>query len=511
MKKLLGISKSGRKSPTASESSGDFNPYTRYREREPEQSEDESTAVPARNPYAIGSTTFNSAPSSSQYNPYRGNFQSSAANARDNVYSQQASPYGQPQTGGDYASPYRTTHNPGTHSASQLSQEGSYDRPSPSPAPSYKSEPVPSYHSNDRSPYGSAGQTYSQASFDDGASTYAPSTYAGSMYSQPNNNYDDTSDTASVAERRQQLFGGLKSKLKSTAILKKQSSTYDPSIMETEEERGERYGETYDHYGGANGYSDASSMYGGEVGETDEAEDAEVDALKAQMKYIKKESLKSSQSARRYAEEAEASGLRTLQMLGEQGDKISEAESSAAVTENNIKLGEDYVNELKTLNRSMFAVHVSNPFNSRRRLQEREQKIKETFHNQQVDRENNRRLQYDTKQRVSAAMGNLPGDRRRQLTETELKYREQMAIQKADLAQQSKFQFEADDEDFEMERDVNSTLDDVSAAASRLNSMAKSVNYELTSQNQRVDRLNKKTQDVEINVHLNTTRLAKIR
>ncbi|ODQ76306.1 hypothetical protein LIPSTDRAFT_42524, partial [Lipomyces starkeyi NRRL Y-11557] len=231
-----------------------------------------------------------------------------------------------------------------------------------------------------------------------------------------------------------------------------------------------------------------------------EEEDLEVNALKEQIRHTNKQSLTSADNALRYAEEAEASGLRTLQALGEQGDQLGSAENSIAVTENQTKLAEDYASELKSLNRSMFAVHVSNPFNSRRRLMEQEDKIRNTFRAQQIDKETNRRRQYESQQR-----------RRRQLTATEMRYREQMARQKADLAQASRFQFEPDDEDFEVERDIDATLDDVSAAANRLNSMAKSINTELESQNHRVGKLNQKTQEVEIGVHLNTSRLARIR
>ncbi|KAJ8101079.1 hypothetical protein POJ06DRAFT_195789 [Lipomyces tetrasporus] len=246
-------------------------------------------------------------------------------------------------------------------------------------------------------------------------------------------------------------------------------------------------------------FGTAEVSYGHIQEQEQEEEDVEVEALKQQIRHTNKQSLTSTGNALRYAEEAEASGLRTLQSLGEQGDQLASAEKGVAVTENQTKLAEDYASELRTLNRSMFAVHVSNPFNSRRRLMEQEEKIRDTFRTQQVDRETNRRRQYDSQQRVAAAM------------ETELRYREQMARQKADLAHASRFQFEPDDEDFEVERDIDATLDDVSAAANRLNSMAKSINTELESQNRRVSKLNQKTEEVEIGVHLNTSRLARIR
>ncbi|KAK9375035.1 uncharacterized protein V1513DRAFT_443518 [Lipomyces chichibuensis] len=493
MKKLLGRSKSGRKSPTPSEmstSSGNYNPYTMYRDT-PE------TVPGGRNPYAMGSNTFNSVPSSTEYSPYKGSNSSQSLGDHGSGYSnpyERSSPPSNPYDtrsaigSNHYSSKVTAGSNPYSSTASNSGNSNLYGG-----SASYDSSSIyapPSYSSQDKN---------RQYIGSDNDSIYSTDT------SKP---YGSNDDTVSVMENKQELFKGMRRKPKPQVPPSFQSAPrdYDPSIMETEEERALRHGEESSYGGnGTGGYQVFDPV------QEEGVDDTEIQAIKEQMKYVKKESLSSAQRARRYAEEAEASGLRTLQMLGEQGDQIANAEGSMAITENNTKLGEDYARELKTLNRSMFAVHVSNPFNSRRRIQEKEQKIRETFHNQQLQREENRRNQYQAQQRVAAAMGNIPGERRRQLTATEVRYREQMARQKADLAQASRFQFEPDDEDFEVERDIEATLDDVSAAANRLNSMARSINTELESQNHRVAKLNQKTQEVEIGVHLNTSRLARIR
>ncbi|KAK9324601.1 hypothetical protein V1517DRAFT_316909 [Lipomyces orientalis] len=489
MKKLLGRSKSGRKSPTPSEmstSSGNYNPYTMY--REPEE------AVPGRrNPYALGSNSFNSAPTSTEHSSYKGDNTSNVS-------------FEDP--GSTYSSPYESSSPaPNPYVTGSSSASNRYSSRASAGSNPYASTPSTS-NPYDRSATYESSSLYSPPSYSTlDKNRPSPARDNGSIPSMSTNNpYGGDVDAASVMESKQELFKGLRTKPKPQVppSLQPVSRDYDPSIMETEEERAQRYGEE-PSYGGSANYQmfDADQEEG--------VDDTEINAIKEQMKYVKKESLSAAQRSRRYAEEAEASGLRTLQMLGEQGDQIANAEGSIAITENNTKLAEDYARELKTLNRSMFAVHVSNPFNTRRRIQEREQKIRDTFNQQQLQREENRRNQYQAQQRVAAAMGNIPGERRRQLTETELRYREQMARQKADLAQASRFQFEPDDEDFEVERDIDATLDDVSAAANRLNSMAKSINTELESQNRRVAKLNQKTQEVEIGVHLNTSRLARIR
>ncbi|KAK9380506.1 uncharacterized protein V2V93DRAFT_370881 [Kockiozyma suomiensis] len=532
MKKLLGRNKRAS-SPTPSEMSVSANDYGSPYTVSPDYTKRDEGR---RNPYAIGDSTYNSVPraknlpsqSDRNANPY-GGAGSSMGNepSSSNPYESSepvSNPYevarssnayvpdrGRPQVSTSSTSPSAyASHSSGNHNPYNSYQAATASTPA---LPDYASyDEAPSYHSAPPSQYGS-------------------STSVNTLSPAISKRQED--DAVSIADStRQELFKGTRNRFKLKAsssrgqdipeqmqtqvFAQQQSSDYDPSIMETEAERAARYGEQPSSGKTENVY--AQTSYGSSTVNFDEMreqqeqeEEQEVQAMKAQMKYVKGASLNSAQNARRYAEEAEASGLRTLAMLGEQSDRIANAEASIAVTENQSKLAEDYAKELKSLNRSMFAVHVSNPFNSRRRLQEQERKIRETFSSQQDIREENRRQQYTAQQRIGEAMGNIPGQRRRQLTETEMRYREQMQRQKADLAQASRFQFEPDEEDFELERDIDATLDDVSAAANRLNSMAKSLHSELDSQIPRVDRLNKKTQDVEISVHLNTSRLARIR
>ncbi|KAK9480732.1 hypothetical protein V1514DRAFT_325256 [Lipomyces japonicus] len=488
MKRFLGKSKSRTKDEEEEKSArvnDNGNPYMTYQ-------------APARNtanPYAVGTSQYNSLPAAAITNSSSSSSSLSSSAFPTNPYASQsqADVYG-----GNRGQPAVNDNNSNNNPYLSVNQSNPY-------APSTTSNPSP----------------YSRSSVNDSSATLvATNSYATQSSNAPPYVDDESSG-------RSELFKGrtkFKPQVPARAQLPEASSDYDPSIMETEEERRQREGysgaNSYgDHFQSGHSYGDGSqgqsgssaSLYGGYQDQVQEEDETEINAIKDQMRYVKKESLTTAQNARRYAEQAEASGLRTLQMLGEQSDQIANSEGSIAVTENQTKLGEDYAKELHSLNRSMFAIHVSNPFNSRRRIQEQEQKIKQSFHNQQLIRESDRQTQYNSQQRIMQAMGNAPGERRRQLTETELRYREQMQKQKQSLAQTSKFQFEPDDEDFEVERDIDATLDDIGAASARLNSMAKSINTELESQNQRIERLNDKTQKVEIDVHLNTSRLARIR
>ncbi|KAK9380507.1 uncharacterized protein V2V93DRAFT_370882 [Kockiozyma suomiensis] len=238
-------------------------------------------------------------------------------------------------------------------------------------------------------------------------------------------------------------------------------------------------------------------------------EEAEIQAMKQQIKFTNKKTVDSADTALRYAEEAEASGMHTLQMLGEASDQIGNSESSVAIAANKTKLAEDYTNELRDLNRNFLAVHISNPFNSRKKIAERDLQLRNDFQQQQKQREEVRARQYGSQQHIAGAMGNAPGERRRQLTDSELKYRQQMLENKVKLAEKSKYMFEPDTEDFDDEHNIEERLEHISTASSRLNSMAKAISSEVEDQNSRLKKLGKKTEDTELGVYLNTTRLAR--
>ncbi|KAK9464894.1 hypothetical protein V1512DRAFT_267128 [Lipomyces arxii] len=321
------------------------------------------------------------------------------------------------------------------------------------------------------------------------------------------NQYSNASDYGrdDVSAMRQELMQKYRSKPTINENAMVERSNYDPSIMLTEEERAEQELQVQ-----SMSYPQHDYAFEKASEQRLEEQDVEVDALKDQIRFTNKKALGAEDGALRYAEEAEASGLRTLKMLGEQSDQLSSAEGALAVTDNKTKLAEDYAAELKRLNKSILAVHVSNPFRSRQRLIEQETEIRENFRNQQLDREAQRKRQYLSQQRVAGAMGNTAGERRRVMTETERKYRLKMDQNKQELAAQSKYMFEPEEQDFVDEREINNKLDTISQASQRLNMMAKSINNEVTSQNERIQKLDRRTQDVEIDVHLNTARLARI-
>ena len=61
-----------------------------------------------------------------------------------------------------------------------------------------------------------------------------------------------------------------------------------------------------------------------------------------------------------------------------------------------------------------------------------------------------------------------------------------------------------------LEGEIERNLDSLSHAASRLNKLALTANAEIVEQNKRLDHIAEKTDTLDLNVHLNTTRLSNI-
>ena len=213
-----------------------------------------------------------------------------------------------------------------------------------------------------------------------------------------------------------------------------------------------------------------------------ENSDEDVEAVKQEIRFTKQESLSSTRNAIRIASEAEEQGRNTLTRLGAQSEKLAGVEKNLDVSAAYATVAEDKARELKTLNRSIFAVHMSNPFTSKSRAEEEERKIKERHEMERQEREANRKYAYDSTQRVNSAL-NKPGTGRKPLTKE---------TGRSTIAQRSQFSFEEDDEDIQMEKDIDANLNTLGDITSRLKGLALASQSEIDSQNRQLDQITDK-------------------
>lgn len=231
-------------------------------------------------------------------------------------------------------------------------------------------------------------------------------------------------------------------------------------------------------------------------------EDEEVDEIKQQIKFTKQGSVASTRNTLKMAQDAEMAGMNTLGMLGHQSETLNNVENNLNLMKMQNRVADDKVQELKKLNRNILAVHVSNPFNSKRRLREAEDKIRmQRVQDKIMQQEANSTLHQSTR-RIEGAMNNAGNDG----NTVRERYQNQQILDRS-----KRYQFENDEEDDEMELEIDRNLDKIGQVSSRLKKLAVATGEEINSQQDRIKSIEEDTDNMDIKIHLNTTRLTHIR
>ncbi|KAI9723183.1 MAG: Meiosis-specific subunit of the t-SNARE complex [Chrysothrix sp. TS-e1954] len=326
----------------------------------------------------------------------------------------------------------------------------------------------------------------SRQSGSEGGSSYGASAY-GSSRGTPGGygglGRHDSSETTNTDAGRQQLFGNASQRYE-----QKQPQQLPPDHDQS-------------GFGGSGVEQDPSQGYGTYQDRqltAEEEEEEEVQGTKDQVRMIKQQDVSSTRNALRIAQQAEETGRSTLERLGQQGERIHETEKNLDLASNQNRLAEDKARELKHLNRSMFAVQVNNPFTKASRKAERDQAILDQHRSEREQRDATRAAAYGSQSRQQEHQRDLrngPGG----------------AQKKSNLAERSKYQFEADSEDEAMEDEIDGNLDALHGAAGRLNQLGRAMGKEVDSQNVHIDRIAGKADKVDDHIAMNRAKLDRIR
>lgn len=240
-----------------------------------------------------------------------------------------------------------------------------------------------------------------------------------------------------------------------------------------------------------------------ELEQAQREEDEDVDRIKQDIKFTKQQSVASTRNTMRMASEAEASGLNTLGILGSQSEKLYTVERDLLLAKTQNVVATDKVKEMAKLDRSFMLVHVSNPFNSKRRMQRQEDKIRQQKEEDNLIQQKLREQQYRTERNI---ISNLTLTERLQNDEYKLDVNRRVD-QLRRLEEASRYQFEQDSEDDEMEMEISKNLDSIANSTKRLQSMARTIGSEVDSQQKRWRKVEQDTDDLEMEVHLNNHRI----
>lgn len=287
------------------------------------------------------------------------------------------------------------------------------------------------------------------------ASKYGPGGYGGLGAVDPN-------DPGAGDANRDALFGGARERVQ------QQQPNGGPPPPYTE--GAPAYG------GGSNAYT--TSTYQERTMTAEEEEEEEIQTVKQDIRFIKQGDVASTRNALRVAAQAEETGRETLARLGAQGERIHDTEKNLDIATVEGRIAEEKAKELKTLNKSMFAVHVSNPFTSARRRRDRDEKILNTHREERDLRDGTRKEAFITGQRMERTFRDIDKEAGKPQTR-----------KRTNVTERAKYQFEADSDDERMEDEIEQNLDLLGGAAGRLNGLARATGKELDEQNRNLGRI----------------------
>lgn len=332
-------------------------------------------------------------------------------------------------------------------SSTSLSQPPAYNGRSPSPLRNEKS-PVPQGGYGNPERFVPSGSNYAQQGGYGGdaygrvpveAQSSQPSRYGPSGYGGLGRS--NSQDTMSTDAGRAALFGDAPQRQQQMQATMPMPQSADNSYTAGAGTSGTTFGAASEADAYTQGYGASTDRQL----TAEEQEEEDVTAAKTEIKYIKQQDVASTRNARRIAEQAEATGRETLARLGQQGERIHNTERNLDMASNQNRLAEEKARELKTLNRSMFAMHVANPFTAKKREEAANAIALDKHQRERAQMDATRANAYSSKARQNEQAREFGGVAR-------------PPTDKASLAQRAKYQFEAESEDDEMENEIDANL-----------------------------------------------------
>lgn len=237
--------------------------------------------------------------------------------------------------------------------------------------------------------------------------------------------------------------------------------------------------------------------YGDRQLTAEEEAEEDVEATKQEIKFLKQQDVASTRNALRIATEAEEVGRGTLARLGAQGERLHNTDRNLDLARNHQDVAEQKAKELKIANRSMFRMHVDNPFTKGGR-ERRDQEILDKHREDREQREVTRQAAYEAEQRLNQNFQRIGAAEAGG------------AKSKSSLAERARYQFEPDSEDDNMEDEIDENLNQLSKVTGRLHSLAKAQGAELDEHNKLLKGLAEKSDRVDDQLAMNRKRLERI-
>ncbi|GAA5801293.1 hypothetical protein HPULCUR_006739 [Helicostylum pulchrum] len=289
---------------------------------------------------------------------------------------------------------------------------------------------------------------------------------SGSQPSSPAPSYSPTPSYTSQPQQQQEEYT---------------TSRYGGSRYNTGDEQrnqlmgGARGNDGYNSRDEGNAKSSSRDEYPDEYDEQDE--EAHVSGMKQQIKNVKQDSLASTRLALQKIHETETTAANTMNMLGQQSSQLANVNRHLDMSKAYANKAESSADELKQLNKSIFIPVVSNPFRRKEKERRELENMQKDHAEHMAERDNIRQFEYESSARIletnrlNSAPGTATGGRRGRSE-----------------ADRRRYQFEEDSDDDKVEDEIDENLDLLGGAVGRLKNMALTMNTELDSQNDQINK-----------------------
>ncbi|KAJ2720884.1 Protein transport protein S9 plasma membrane t-SNARE [Coemansia sp. Benny D115] len=235
-------------------------------------------------------------------------------------------------------------------------------------------------------------------------------------------------------------------------------------------------------YGGSRyGSPQQQRQYGGQQQQQyEEDEDEDIDVIKSKIHDKKVETVESTRNALRMLQQSEEVGAKTLTKLGEQSEQLNRIERTMEMASIKAESSVEETSKLRTLNKSMFHVHIGNPFTRKKRREEELRKV--------MDKQERERLAHEREMESNSVTRNRVRDHadpngprfKGPTGRMDANGNVINTYNNRSKGERSKYTFEDDDDEIEDEIDDN--LNEMSNMLGRLKGLAQATNSELTSQ-----------------------------
>ncbi|KAI8146458.1 hypothetical protein BJV82DRAFT_598614 [Fennellomyces sp. T-0311] len=242
-------------------------------------------------------------------------------------------------------------------------------------------------------------------------------------------------------------------------------------------------------------YGSNDDFYG-ETRFADDEGERQIEGIKQDIRNVKQDTLASTRNALQTINATQDIAGHTLEDLNEQAGQLASVDRNMGVAKAEAEEASRQARHLKRLNRSIFIPVFKNPFNRKARARNELENQQKAHTDDMAERSQARQFEHQSNARMSRAQQKLNKS-------ADVKNRSQ--------SDRNRYQFEPDYEDNAVEDEIDQNLDLLSNAADNLKAMANTMNDELDSQNQQLERVVDKVNPVNEHIFSTTQRLNRIK